>query len=100
MKQQTDHIVDSNKKMTAVEWLIEQLYSHSGHIDVLDVANLNGYFEQAKQMEKEQKKQIVIHTYVELKMKNHNLPYGMEYINKLAKVEQEAEKYYNETYGK
>ena len=39
---------------TAVEWLIEQLYSHSGHIDVLDVAELNGYFDQAKQMHEKQ----------------------------------------------
>lgn len=39
---------------TAVEWLIEKLFSHSGHIDILDVATINDYWEQAKQMEKEQ----------------------------------------------
>lgn len=43
-----------NKEQTAVEWLIEQLHQHKGHIDVLDVANLNGYWEQAKEMEKQQ----------------------------------------------
>lgn len=43
-----------NKEQTAVEWLIQQLHQHKGHIDVLDVANLNGYWEQAKEMEKQQ----------------------------------------------
>lgn len=41
-------------KQTAVDWLIKKLYSHSPHIDILDVASLNGYWEQAKEMEKEQ----------------------------------------------
>ena len=39
------------EEQTAVGWLIEQLHSHSGHIDVLDVASLNGYFVKAKQKE-------------------------------------------------
>lgn len=42
------------KEQTAVEWLIEQLYNHRGNIDLLDVANLNGYFEKAKEMELQQ----------------------------------------------
>ena len=42
-------------KQTAVEWLVEQLYNHQYHIDLLDVARINGYFEQAKEMEKTEK---------------------------------------------
>lgn len=42
------------KEQTAVEWLIEQLNNHRGNIDILDVANLNGYFEKAKEMELQQ----------------------------------------------
>lgn len=41
-------------RQTAVDWLIEKLHRHSGHIDILDVASLNNYWKQAKQMEKEQ----------------------------------------------
>lgn len=48
------------KELTAVEWLIEQLNNHRGNIDLLDVANLNGYFEKAKEMEKEQ----IVHAFV------------------------------------
>lgn len=48
------------KELTAVEWLIEQLNNHQGNIDILDVANLNGYFEKAKEMEKEQ----IVHAFV------------------------------------
>ena len=40
--------------MTSVEWLIDRLYQHEYHIDILDVATINGYFEQAKEMEKQQ----------------------------------------------
>ena len=42
------------KKETAIEWLIKQLYNHEHHIDILDVATINGYFDAAKQMEKDQ----------------------------------------------
>jgi hypothetical protein len=42
-------------KQTVVEWLIQQLYNHDGHIDVLDAASINGYFEKAKEMEEEQR---------------------------------------------
>ena len=39
---------------TTVQTLIENLYNHEHHIDILDVAQLNGYFEQALKAEKEQ----------------------------------------------
>jgi hypothetical protein len=61
--------------------------------------SINGQFkeqiEQAKEMEKEQKKQLVIDTYVDLKMKSNKLPYGLEYLNKLGNIEEKAEQYYN-----
>lgn len=44
----------SNKKQSSVEWLIEKLHNHSGSIDILDVAELNNYFEQSKAMHKEE----------------------------------------------
>lgn len=47
-------------KQTAVDWLIKKLYSHSPHIDILDVASLNGYWEQAKEMEKDQIKKAYL----------------------------------------
>jgi hypothetical protein len=51
-----------------------------------------------KEIEKEQNKQLVIATYVDLKMKNNKLPYGLEYLNKLADIEEKAGQYYNETF--
>ena len=74
---------------TAVEWLAEQMLWNEFH---------NPYLEQAKEMEKEQKKELVIATYTYLKMKNNKLPYGMKYLNKLSKLEEEAEEYYNQTF--
>ncbi len=49
--------------------------------------------------EVEDEKQKIIGNYVEKRMRNHNLPYGMAYLNKLASVEQKAERYYRNKYG-
>lgn len=68
-------------KQTAVDWLIKKLYSHSPHIDILDVASLNGYWEQAKEMEKDQ----IQDAYWD------GIFYG-EFLD--------GQEYYNETYGK
>ena len=54
--------------------------------------------EELLEMEEEQKKELVIGTYIDLKIKNNKLPYGLEYLNKLAKVDEEAKQYYNETF--
>jgi hypothetical protein len=67
-------------KQTAVDWIIQQLYNHDGHIDVLDVASINRYFEKAKEMEKEQ--------IIEAWMATDNPLQRMS-----------AEQYYNETYN-
>ena len=37
--------------------------------------------------------------YVQAKMENHTMPYGVEYLNKVAKAEEEAERHYNETFN-
>jgi hypothetical protein len=39
---------------TPVQTLIDNLYNHEYHIDILDVAQFHGYFEQALKAEKEQ----------------------------------------------
>jgi len=75
---------------TAVEFIISRLKIMEA-IDVRDV-------EHAKEMENEQKKQLVISTYIDLKMKDCQLPYGMEYLNERAEIERNAEKYYNENF--
>jgi hypothetical protein len=76
---------------TAVEWLIDELGLHctTDHEDEI---------QEALKKESEQKKQLVIFFYIDLKMKNNKLPYGMKYLNKLSKLEEEAEEYYNKTF--
>jgi hypothetical protein len=49
-------------------------------------------------MEKKQKKDLVIGTYIDLKIKDYKLPYGMKYLDKISELEEEANKYYNETF--
>ena len=78
----------------AVEWFANRI-SHGG---LVSKKQFNELLEQAKQMEKGQKKELVIGTYIDLKIKNNKLPYGLEYLNKLAKVDEEAKQYYNETF--
>ena len=79
--------------MTAVEWLINEMPVIDWQDPYWKIKS-----EKAKEMEKEQKKQLVIFFYIDLKMKNNKLPYGMQYLNKLTKLEEEAEKYYNKTF--
>ncbi len=82
--------------MTAVEWLIEQIEQYTLTFGPIPSYKLNHLKQQAKEMEKEQ----IIGTYVHLKMKNNKLSYGMKYIMKLQKIEDDAERYYNETFKK
>lgn len=78
MTQQTDHIVDSNKKVTAVDLLVKLL----PQID-WDDPYYRGVWQQAKQMEKEQ----IINA--------HDIGYEQGYIDN----GKDGETYYNETYG-
>jgi hypothetical protein len=80
---------------TAVEWL--QIKMATSSTEEM-VENINVWFEEAKEMEKEQKKELIIATYTDLKMKDCQLPYGMQYHNELLKAGEEAEQYYNETF--
>ena len=72
----------SNKQLTAVEWLVEELTNNG--INHLDLAH--EIIEQAKQMEKEQ--MIDAHGYEQSKLQDD----GTWRV-------QTGEDYYNETYG-
>jgi hypothetical protein len=78
--------------------LIERIQINGKYVIQIELSKLDGILDQAKEMEKEQKKELVIGTYIDLKIKNNKLPYGLEYLNKLAKVDEEAKQYYNETF--
>ena len=90
MTQVTDHIVDANKMLTAVEWLIWELID-SGLFEGNVMPN-SMLFKNAKQIEKEQ-------------MIEFAEEYNM-YLLKCKKgirgsvVEMSAEQYYNETFKK
>ena len=78
MAQQTDHIGEVNKMVTAVEWLIEKMLDNG-------IGICKEWREQAKQMEKEQI--VDAHMY----SSGNSSMVEAEYL---------AEKYYNETYNK
>ena len=67
----------SNKKQTAVEWLIDKLEKHYVHHDLKNTV----VFEQAKTMEKEQ----IIETYNKNKM--GRVDYGEQYYKETFKSE-------------
>ena len=83
----------AEKQQTAVEWLYEHIL-----LTPLDIRSINKCLEQAKEMEKEEKKELIIATYTDLKMKDCQLPYGMQYHNELVKAVEEAQQYYSDTY--
>jgi hypothetical protein len=91
-------------KQTAVEWYCNEMESLRVNAEI---NNMDAYkfiirraeiFEQAKEMEKEQIEELVIATYTDLKMKDCQLPYGIQYHNELLTALEEAKKYYNETF--
>ena len=45
-------------------------------------------------------KNLVISTYVAIKMRDNKLPYGIEYLNKLADIEEQAERFYKSNFKK
>ncbi len=85
-----DHIGDTNKMVTAVEWLSEELKS-KGHAlittDGIFINVPNELLEQAKQMEKEQ----IREAYYKI---------GEDNPNHIFPINKTAEQYYNETYNK
>jgi hypothetical protein len=76
---------------TAVEWLEQQLFNKRGKFNKSDI-------EQAKEMEENQKKQLVIGTYIDLKIKSPTKRYGMEYLGEREELERDAEQYYYKTF--
>jgi hypothetical protein len=80
---------------TAVEWLESEMLEHYSPFDNIILYTA---IHKAKEMEKEQKKELIIATYTDLKMKDCQLPYGMQYHNELLKAGEESEQYYNKTF--
>ena len=76
-KKQTDHIADTGKKVTSVEWLEERLNLSFGD----ELKPLRGFFVIAKEMEKQQI--INACNQIEVFEADHELP---------------GEQYYKETY--
>jgi len=80
---------------TAVDYIKEQLLGNEYWDRNITFEQI---FEKAKEMEKEQKEELVIATYTDLKMKDCQLPYGMQYHYKLLEAGEEAQQYYNQTF--
>jgi len=80
---------------TAVEFIVEELEKSIQSSNQIAIGLI---LEKAKEMEKEEKKELIIATYTDLKMKDCQLPYGMQYHNKLLESLEEAQQYYNETF--
>ena len=81
---------------SAVEWFANRINIYFKNNDFLITYENEIY--QAKEIEENQKKQLVIGTYLDLKMKNNKLSYGIEYLNKISDLEEEAEQYYNKNF--
>jgi hypothetical protein len=79
-------------EQTAVEWLWQMLIEGNYINDIEELK------ERAKEMEKQEQKSNWMSGYLTCAMKDHNLPYGKEYLNLLANKEIETEQYYNETF--
>jgi hypothetical protein len=73
---------------TAVEWLVYELGLEC-------TTDYEDEIQESLQIEEEQKKELVIATYIDLKMKDYKLPYGMTYLDKISELEDEAKQYYN-----
>jgi hypothetical protein len=78
----------SDKKQTAVEWLVKNSYTFQKEIEAGN-EHLKSKIEQAKQMEKEQMIKFAMHLH-DVDMSKTGTDILMD----------EAEQYYNETYGK
>jgi hypothetical protein len=84
---------------SAVEWLQNKLKKVE-----YNPLQKNGYtiaeeilFAQAKEMEETQRKNDFIGGYLTHAMKKNKLPYGIQYLNKVADIEKQGEKLYNKT---
>lgn len=73
---------------TAVDYLVKKYHDY-GTLYYSDIA-------EAKEMEKEQIIDAMIHTFAQ----QNTLPYGMEYLLKRDGMREDCENYYHETYNK
>jgi len=81
--------------MTPVETLLDWLGKNHYYIG----NELLEKVEELKQMDKQQMKDAFIGGYLTYAMRKNKLPYGLEYINKVALLEEKAEKLYkNKTF--
>ena len=80
---------------SAVEWFNQQLVDRQNGNG--DSRNVDKILEQAKEMEETQRKNDFIGGYLTHAMKKNKLPYGIQYLNKVADIEKQAEKLYNKT---
>ena len=88
-------------QQTAVDWLVNKFqkflsyYEGNHKAEPYTIQELSNDFEQAKQMEKEQR------IAAQMDMFHHmdNSDYGLDYLQKRDEAEKYAEQYYNETYG-
>jgi hypothetical protein len=82
--------------MTTVELLLDWLGKNHYYIG----NDLISKVEELKLIEKQKEKDNFIGGYITHGMKNNNLEYGMEYLNKLSNLEKKAEKLYNKPFKK
>jgi hypothetical protein len=80
-------------KESGLDWFFENIKSHFEHNgDLLEAVNMS--YDIGKIKDKLRDKELIIATYIDIKMHGCKLPYGMEYLAKLDKVTNDAEKYY------
>jgi hypothetical protein len=77
--------MSNEKKVTAVEWLVEELEQHHTKIDIKNTV----VFQQAKEMEKEQMDKVSEDWFVE----------GCSHMKDNKRIYQSFEQYYKETYS-
>ena len=85
-------------KQTAVEWLIENVHSDA-FIHAYEIAEWIDIFEQAKEMEKERQKQMLIGLLNWMNKVAQDNPMAFETDSEDI-VDMYLEEYYKETYGK
>jgi hypothetical protein len=86
----------SNKN--SIQYLIDEMQDDQ-LVRAKTTAEWVEVFRKSKEMYDQECKNLIVGTYMDIKMKNHKLPYGFEYFNKLAKVEADAEKFYKKVWG-
>lgn len=87
-----------NKEQNSIQYLIDEIQDDQ-LVRAKTTAEWVEVYKKSKEMYEQECKDLITGTYMDIKMKNHKLPYGFAYFDKLAKVEAEAEKFYNSVHG-